>query len=101
MKIDVTYAFISGALFVYTDSTAENSIEKQLVKNFGDAVQFMIRDKLKGLDTDDGNFLGINFNEEKQKNVEIIIKRVVNTVSIEFKCPFKLNIKYVRDEYDK
>lgn len=100
MKTDVTYAFISGALFVYVYTTPENKKEKELQEEYTKAVRGILDKKLKGDEkelTEDHSLLGINYNDKVDKSINIIVSRVVRTVCNEFDVDFKLKIKKVEE----
>lgn len=100
MKTDVTYGFVSGALFVYVHVEPENSKEKGVKDEYLKAVNGIIEHKLKGDQKeleDDHAILGVNYNQQIDKNIQRIISRVVKTACVEFEVDFKLRIKKVEE----
>lgn len=100
MKTDVTYGFVSGAIFIYVYATPENSTDKKYLEEYQKAVQGMLDFKLKGDNkelTDDHSLLGINYTSKIDNNIQRIIKRVVKTACTEFEVNFKLKIHKVEE----
>lgn len=97
MKTDVTYAWVSGALFIFVDAKAETKAEKAIVDEYIVIVQKMIENKLKGGEYDDGNFMAVNFDSVKKKQLETVIYRAINTVCREYDIPFKARAIYVKE----
>ena len=100
MICTVTYGYINGSVIILTDSKPESRKEKKTVENYNNRINVLLNQKLQGdKELDDDNFLGTNFNNLQTKDrIEIIIKRVVHTVKLETKIPYKLIIKYIEDE---
>jgi len=97
MKTDITYGWVSGALFIYVDAIPETDYDKEIQGEYVVLVQQMIDGKLKGTEYDDGNFMAVNFDSVKKDHLNEIIYRVVNTISMEYDIPFKARVIHVKE----
>lgn len=97
MKVDVTYGWVASSLLLFVDAIPENSLDKEIRDEFISVTQGLLEGKLKGGEYDDDNFLGVQFDAQKQKNLETIIYRVVNTVCKEYDIPLQVRAIYVKN----
>jgi hypothetical protein len=97
MKTDITYSYVYNSLIIFVNGEPENEYEKENRKMYEKAVKDVLERKLLGSEDDDGNFLGINFEDNKRKNIEREMKRVVKTICNDLKMEFKLKINFITE----
>ena len=100
MLCTVTYGYINGSVIIFSDAQAEEEEELPFVDDYEKKITNLLNLKLQGdKELDDDNFLGTNFNNLDVKDrIEIIIKRVVQTVKNQTKIPYKLLINYIDED---
>jgi len=98
MYVYVNYGFVSGAVFVFSDSKPENEKEKSFHSEYNEAIEEMIKGKIKtDTDNDESNLIHSKFNSMTKLQLETIILRVIKTVSLDFGCEFKALLKHIEE----